>query len=216
MDILVGIIAVVVGSAVCFAGYRLFQALLPVWGFTVGFWIGSPLADEYGSEAFLVATAGWIAGIIIGIVFALLSSVYWYFSIAFLGASVGASLGTGVVREAGIELVPWPVLGGMVAAIVLAAAIVLFHPPKRLVIAYTVMAGALLTLGGALLLLSRIEAVESGVGAGGAIKGVAWLAPIAWAVLAAIGYVVQFQWMGDDSADVRDWRNPRGHGMAPA
>ena len=70
MDIVVGIIAVVIGLAVCFAGYRLFLVLLPIWGFVVGFWLGSALVDAYGSDTFLATTAGWIAGIIIGIVFA--------------------------------------------------------------------------------------------------------------------------------------------------
>lgn len=41
MDVLVGLVLVVIGIGVCFAGYRIFLVLLPVWAFLVGFWAGS-------------------------------------------------------------------------------------------------------------------------------------------------------------------------------
>ena len=44
--------AVLLGLAFCFAGYRFFLVMLPIWGFFGGFWIGayaiSVLAGQFG------------------------------------------------------------------------------------------------------------------------------------------------------------------------
>ncbi len=43
MDIqtlLLGILAIAIGAAVCFAGYKFFLFLLPLFGFVAGFWLG--------------------------------------------------------------------------------------------------------------------------------------------------------------------------------
>ena len=37
MELLVGVLAILIGLLSCFAGYRIFVLLLPVWGFVVGF-----------------------------------------------------------------------------------------------------------------------------------------------------------------------------------
>ena len=49
MDIqtlLLGILAIAIGAAVCFAGYKFFLVLLPLFGFVAGFWLGSAALTE--------------------------------------------------------------------------------------------------------------------------------------------------------------------------
>jgi hypothetical protein len=51
-DILVGIIALAVGAAVCFAGLRLWFALLPLWGFVAGFFAGATAVTAIFGDGF--------------------------------------------------------------------------------------------------------------------------------------------------------------------
>ena len=39
--ITLALFAVLLGAAFCFAGYRFFLVMLPIWGFFGGFWIGA-------------------------------------------------------------------------------------------------------------------------------------------------------------------------------
>jgi hypothetical protein len=45
------IIALAFGTLVCFAGYRLFLVLLPIWGFFVGFALGAHTIQAIFGEA---------------------------------------------------------------------------------------------------------------------------------------------------------------------
>ena len=105
---------------------------------------------------------------------------------------------------------------GLVVAIIFAAGVILLNLPKMLVVVYTALAGAVLTIAGVMLLIGQLETVELGTGAAVAIVGPAWFWLIVWAVLAAIGLGVQLQSTGEYEPDLHDWRNPHGHGMAPA
>ena len=55
MQFIIALIAVLVGAAFCFAGFRFFLLLLPIWGFVVGF-----------SVAFLASVAGLAIGLVSG------------------------------------------------------------------------------------------------------------------------------------------------------
>jgi hypothetical protein len=82
-----GIIAVLVGLAVCFLGYRLFRLLLPLAGLVFGFALG----------ALLVPAGQWLPAIIIGlavgIFFALLAWLFWSAAVIMGGAMLGLGFG---------------------------------------------------------------------------------------------------------------------------
>lgn len=81
MDILLGILAVIIGAAVCLIGLRLFFLLLPIWGFVVGFLGGAALVTWLFGDGFLSTTLGIVVGIVLGIVGALISYFFWYFGV---------------------------------------------------------------------------------------------------------------------------------------
>ena len=37
----ISLFALILGLAFCFAGYRVFLVMLPIWGFFAGFWLGA-------------------------------------------------------------------------------------------------------------------------------------------------------------------------------
>ena len=109
---LTGIIAVLIGLAVCFLGYRLFRILLPLAGLIFGYAFGASLV---GPEQWLLAV---IIGVAAALVVALLSWFFWSVAVviggAILGFGFGWTLGTAF-------FVP-----GLVPTIIAVAAAVIF------------------------------------------------------------------------------------------
>ncbi len=84
---LAGILAILVGLAVCFLGYRLFRILLPLAGAAFGFALGALLVPP---EQWLPAIT---IGIGVGIVFALLAWLFWSAAVIMGGVLLGLGFG---------------------------------------------------------------------------------------------------------------------------
>jgi len=82
-----GIIAIVVGLAVCFLGYRLFRILLPLAALVFGFALGASLVQP---EQWVLAI---LIGVAVGIVFALLAWFLWSAAVVIGGAMLGLGFG---------------------------------------------------------------------------------------------------------------------------
>src|SRR5688572_15511683 len=100
---LVGLFAVAIGLAFAFYGFKLFLILLPIWGFFAGFLIGVELTTSLlgGADAdagFLATTTGWVVGFILGLVFAVLSYLYYWVAVILLGGVLGYQLTLGVLE----------------------------------------------------------------------------------------------------------------------
>ena len=75
----VSILAILLGLAALFAGYRLFLLLLPIWGFFAGFFIGATAITLLLGDSFLVTVTGWVVGFILGLIFAILSYLFYLY-----------------------------------------------------------------------------------------------------------------------------------------
>ena len=83
--IVVGLLGVVLGAAFCFAGFRFFLILLPIWGLFAGFMVGAGATATLLGEGFLGSVLGIAVGVVVAIVFALLSYFYWWGAILVVG-----------------------------------------------------------------------------------------------------------------------------------
>src|SRR5690348_17921685 len=99
--VLIGLIGLVIGAAFCFAGYRFFLILLPIWGFLAGFSIGASALTALFGNGFLSTATSWIAGIVVGVVFGVLSYMFYYVAVTVLGATVGYEVGSGLMAWGG-------------------------------------------------------------------------------------------------------------------
>ena len=72
-----GLIALLVGLAVCFNGYRWFLILLPIWGFFFGFGLGAQTLQAILGVGFVATVTSWVLGFLVGLVFAVLSYLFW-------------------------------------------------------------------------------------------------------------------------------------------
>jgi hypothetical protein len=200
MPILVGIILALVGLAVCFFGLRFWFILLPVFGAVAGFFVGARVMQDVFGTGFLSTTVSWIVGIIVAVVFALLSWYVWYAGAIIMAGAVGASLFSGILHA--LFTNPW---GGMlfivalIGALIFAVGALMLNLPIYIVIVNSALAGASLAIAGLLTIFGTIQVVELANGATLAVVNetklgsASWLWVLAWIVLAVAGVYYQLR-----------------------
>jgi hypothetical protein len=211
--IVLGLIAIAIGAAFCFWGFRFFLLLLPVWGFIFGFIVGADAMTYIFGTGFLSEISSWVVGFVVGIIFAALSYLYYWFAIVWIGATAGYAVGTGIMAwlTPNLDLVTFII--GLALAAVFAVIFIVLKLPKFLAIGFTAFLGAFALMAGITLLLGRIP-VE-GLHAGGLIgffradTSISWLWEGAAVILGLCGFV--YQWVansGTQFVSEGDYRNP--------
>ena len=102
--LLAGGILLFLGSLITFAGYRLFLILLPIYGFFFGLSFGAHSVQALFGDGFLSTTTSWVVGFFAGLLFALLSYLFWVFAVALLAGSLGYALVAGFFSLFGADL----------------------------------------------------------------------------------------------------------------
>jgi len=137
-----GLIGILFGLVLCFAGYRLFIVLLPIWGFIFGLLFGVQTIQVLLGDAFLGTVTSWVVGLIVGAIFAVLSYLFYFLAVAIIGGSLGYALAVGLLQLIGVDM-GWLVwIIGVVAAVALAIVTIVFNLQKWVVIAATAILGA--------------------------------------------------------------------------
>jgi hypothetical protein len=213
----IGLLGLLVGLGFVFYGFRLFLILLPIWGFFVGFLFGANATTAIFGDGFLATTTGWVIGFLVGLLFAVLSYLYYWFAVVFIGASVGYAIGLGVLAwlgNGGDNLTG--LIFGLVGAVIVGGLVVVLRVPKYLVIVLTAIGGALAAVTGLALIFKQVtlEQLDNGTFGGfQSIKDIGWLWALAAIILAVVGMVYQNRMIKVDEVILMDsYRNP---GMSP-
>jgi hypothetical protein len=198
-QILVGSLAILIGAAFCFAGFKWFLILLPIWGFLAGFVFGSNLMYNISAnDGFFVTAAAILIGVVAGAAFALFSYLYYYFAVILLGGSIGYLLGIGVMDL--FNITGWlAFIVGIVVAAVFAYGFIVLHMPAAIAVWGTALAGAMAIVAGVALIIDRVELASLNTGLIGAALADAewpWLWIGAIIVLAIAGAVAQIRVIG--------------------
>ncbi|MGH2537329.1 MAG: DUF4203 domain-containing protein [Candidatus Promineifilaceae bacterium] len=187
------LVAALLGLLVCFAGYRLFLALLPIWGFLTGFGLGAIVTANLTGDPMLSTPIAWIAAVAAGVILGLLAHFFFLLGVALYVGSLGFGLGVSLMLGLGFEsgLGVW--LVGVGAGILLAVITLALRLQRYLIIFVTALSGAGAILTGAQLLLGRLEPADLARGAllSGLRESPLWL--IAFVVVAALGMLVQLR-----------------------
>ena len=141
------LIALFLGLVICFAGYRLFLMLLPLWGFFFGFALGAQSLQLLFGEGFLSTVTSWVVGFGVGALFAVLSYLFYAFAVAIIAGSLGYALGAGFMQLINVDI-GWLVwLVGIALAVVVIIATFYFNLQKYAIIIATAIGGAGLIVG---------------------------------------------------------------------
>ena len=147
-----GLIGILFGLAVSFAGYRLFLILLPIWGFIFGLVLGAQTIQALFGVGFLSTVTSWVVGFIVGGVFAVLSYLFYMVAVALIAGSLGYSIGVGLLLAIGMQMnfIVW--LVGIVVAVVLVVVTFRFNLAKWAIIIATGIIGAEVIIGSIVLM----------------------------------------------------------------
>jgi hypothetical protein len=189
-DLIVGILLLLIGIAFCFAGYRFFRVLVAIWGFFIGFVLGVQLTALYAhhpSTAVLL-----IAGLIVGIILAILAYYLYVAAIVTLSASVGYWIGDGIMAALGFASHSTAaLLVGLIVAVILAVLTLALNLAKYFIVVITALGGASTIIAGILLLLGIVPLHDATLAY---MQAIFHRSPI-WAlillVLAVVGVIVQ-------------------------
>lgn len=185
------VIALFVGMAICFGGYRWFIILLPIFGFVFGFGLGlDTMQSLFGTGMFATVT-GWVVGFIVGLIFAVLSYLFYFIGVALLGGMLGYAIGVGFMGLIGIDpgFLSWVV--GMILGIVFAVATIALNLQKWVIIAATSFGGAGVIIGTFLMVFGVIPAAAFGSGAVKAAIADSWFWLLGFLALWILGFASQ-------------------------
>ena len=211
--LLLGALAIGIGLAFAFWGFRVFLILLPIWGFFAGFLLGAQGITYLFGDAFLATVSGWVVGFLLGLLFAVLSYLYYWVAVILLGGALGYQLTIGLLQWIGFDADGWIAFGLAIAGgAIFAVGFFLLRMPAVLVIVATAISGAGATLAGVAIALG-IVAVEN---AQGGIFGLhsewdlGWIGIIAGIALAFAGAIYQTRTVSDMSAAItsESYMNP--------
>lgn len=185
------LIAFLFGLLLCFAGYKFFLFLLPIWGFFAGLWLGAQTMQAlFGVGPFATVTS-WVVGFIVGAVFAVLSYLFYIFAVAVIAGSLGYFATIGLLLAIGMNMNFLVWLIGLAAAVALIFVTLRFNLQKWVIIIATSILGAAVVFGGFFVLFNPYSnLIENPIRALLSTSPLLLFLAIA---LAVVGIVVQYQ-----------------------
>lgn len=206
MHMWVGIIALVAGALLCFAGYRVMRLALSVVGAWAGWLLGAWLGARLPVEGQWHNAAVWACGIAAALLAGVLAYSFYVCTVVVALGSLGWHFGAALATWAGLSGV-----AETVSSVVVAVALVLIGLmsglPRLLLAVPTALIGAVGMVGGVLDLLDRVDLTDRAqrITADLVSHGVLWC--LVALGLAAIGLVVQLRESG-----TRSLRSSYDHG----
>lgn len=190
-EVVIGILAVLIGLVACLAGYVVFRLVLPILGFLVGLGLGAQLAATLFDQPYLASPLSWIVAIAVGLVVATIAFVWWYVSVALTIAGLGYAIGFGAARGIGTGA-DVALIAGVVVAVVFALVALLLRVPIGVVIVVTAFWGSSALISGVLILVGRIDVSQLRNGSVDVITSGSPLLIAVWIGLAVVGVLVQW------------------------
>ena len=140
------LIGLAFAEAMVFGGYRLFLVLLPIRGFFFGFGLGAQTIQYIFNVGLLSTVTSWVVGFIVGLIFAVLSYLFYSFAVAVLSFPFGYGLTVGLWTAIGLNpgLISWVV--GVIVGVVIAVAVLGLNIQKYAIIVITAVAGTGVTI----------------------------------------------------------------------
>jgi hypothetical protein len=201
-QILVGIVAIVVGLAWAFYGFKAFIILLPIWAFLVGFAAGASWLQELFGEGFFATVTSWVGGLVVGVVLAVLSYFWYYAAVVIVGGALGYTLGAGFMGALGFDGI-LAIAAGLVVGAILAFITIVLAVPAWLIVVLSAVGGAVATVNGALILIGRIKLEDISSGLGEGLLKDPLIATIGVIVIAAAGIVYRMRDLTETAASIR-------------
>jgi hypothetical protein len=159
-DLLLGLLAIIAGGTMLFAGQLVLRLVLPIWGFFAGFAFGAGLVAGFADERFLGTVLGWVLGLIFALVFAVLAYLYFAVAVIFAMAGFGFAIGSGLVVALGIDWNWVAVLVGVAVGAVFGLVSVFANMPMIVLVVLSSISGAVAVVAGLMLLVGALDSAD--------------------------------------------------------
>lgn len=202
-DVLLGLLAIGVGSLFCFRGYLTMRLVIPAWGALTGLLLGAGVVERWTGDGFLAGLLAWLVGLAVAVLFGLLAYTWFEVSVVLAMAAVGFVLGAGAVVALDVRWSWAMVLVGVLTGVALAVVAVVGRLPMALLTVLTALGGAATAVAGTMLLTGSFDAGDLGSTAvvGRIEDSAGWW--VLYAVLALAGVVLQLRALEDVRRSVR-------------
>jgi hypothetical protein len=203
-DLLVGMIAVAVGGALCFRGYAALRVVISVWGALAGFVLGAGVVAGATGEGFLASALAWTAGLAVAAVFGLLAYAYYAISVLIGMGAIGFTLGATAMVALGVTWSWVVVLVGIAVGVLLATVAIAGDLPRLILALLGAFAGSSIAIAGILLLIGRIDRGDLANPETTAALDLWWGWTVAYLVLAVAGLSSQLRDVSARRGTLRD------------
>jgi hypothetical protein len=190
-DILLGILAIVAGGVMLFAGQFVLRLVLPIWGFFAGFAFGAGLFAQLADESFLGTALGWVSGLVFAVIFAVLAYLYYAVAVILAMAAFGFAIGSGLVVALGLDWNWVAVLVGVAVGAIFGVVSVVGNMPMVVLAVASSLAGAVSVVAGLMLLVGSLNSADFTEGSFSSALDAGWGWYVLLVVLAVIGFVAQ-------------------------
>ncbi|MFT4088859.1 MAG: DUF4203 domain-containing protein [Gordonia sp. (in: high G+C Gram-positive bacteria)] len=204
-DILIGLIAVAIGVLFSFAGIVAMRAVITVWGAFAGLNVGAAIVSGITGDPMFSGALGWIVGIAVALLFAMLAYLCYAVAITLVMASVGFAIGSAVTTALGVTWNWVIILVGVCVGLLLAVAALAVNLPAILLIVVSAFGGATVTVGGLMLLTSTIDLPDLSRAEVTRHIGDDWWWYVIYLTLVIFGVVVQSRLVAQDSDTGQRW-----------
>jgi len=190
-DILLGILAIVAGGVMLFAGQFVLRLVLPIWGFFAGFAFGAGLFAELANESFLGTALGWVSGLVFALIFAVLAYLYYAVAVILAMAAFGYVIGAGLIVALGIDWSWVAVLVGVVVGAIFGIVSVIGNMPMIVLAVASSIAGGVSVVAGLMLIVGAMDSADFTEGSIAEAVQTSWVWYVTVVVLALVGIVSQ-------------------------
>ncbi len=159
-DILLGLLAIIAGGAMIFAGQFVLRFVIPIWGFFAGFAFGAGLVADLADERFLGTVLGWVLGLVFAVVFAVFAYLYYYVAIILAMGAFGFAIGSGLIVALGVDWNWVAVLVGTAVGVIVGLVSIFVNMPVIVLIVFSSFAGAVGVVGGVMLLVGSLNSAD--------------------------------------------------------
>jgi hypothetical protein len=213
-EVVVGILAILIGALFCFRGYLAMRMIIPVWGAFAGFMLGAGLVASFAGETFLASALAWLVGFGVAVVFGALAYLYYEVSVFLAMASIGFALGTGAMVALGVTWSWLIILMGVAAGVLLAVVAIVGDLPVAILTLLTASAGATAMVAGILLLVGQIAVDDLTAETTTQTAGDDWWIYAIYLALAIAGIVTQLRTGARQRGSLRQsWEESGGRNL---
>lgn len=204
-SVVIGILAIIAGAVFCLWGIVAMRIVITIWGAFVGFNLGAGLISAITGDGYLATALGWIIGVAVAILFALLAYLYYVVAVVLAMASIGFALGATLMTALGVSWNWVIILIGVVVGVLLAWAAIALRLPAVLLVVLSALAGSTAIVGGLMLLTDTLTTSEFTDGAVTRTIGDHWWWWALYALFAVVGIVTQLRMIGQDRDLQQQW-----------